>query len=72
MDLALRYNFDAHQLYCINLCRLCLQVITLSDRAAKGDMLLQSAQEGRRNDQCVSTLEWPMIPMPTSSNWSHW
>jgi hypothetical protein len=73
MDLALRYNFDAHQLYCINLCRLYLQVITVSDRATgKGDMLLQSAQKGRHNDQCVSTLEWPMIPMPTSSNWTHW
>ncbi len=73
MDLALQFNFEVQQLYCINLCRLYLQVITVSDiSTAKGDQLLQSAQEGRRNDQCVSTLEWPTIPMPPSSHWSHW
>jgi hypothetical protein len=73
MDTALSFNFNAFQLQCINLCRLYLRVITLSDlTTARGDQLTSYAINGERHPYQTSTLDWPMIPQPPSTFWSHW
>jgi hypothetical protein len=56
MDLAMTFNFNAFQLRCINICRLYLQVIMLS----------------QRNPHQRSSLLWPNIPRPSQSFWQHW
>jgi len=73
IDLALTFNLNADQLKSINLCRLYLQVITVSDITnATGDRLLASAMAGFRDNQRTSTLLWPDIPQPPSSHWNTW
>jgi len=73
MDLALTFNLNADQLKSINLCRLYLQVITVSNITnATGDRLLASAMAGFRDNQRSSTLLWPDIPQPPSSHWNTW
>jgi hypothetical protein len=73
MDLALTFNLNADQLKSINLCRLYLKLITVSDITnATGDRLLASAMAGFRDNQRTSTLLWHDIPQPPSSHWNTW
>jgi hypothetical protein len=73
MDIGLTFNFDSHQLRCINACRMYLQVITLSDVVnAKGDKILFSVIKGQRVASRQSKLLWPSIPRPPQSFWNHW
>ena len=73
MDLALTFNLDDSQLRSINICRLFLQAITVSDLVtAKGDKLLPSVLSGEKELNRVSHLDWPVIPRPPSSCWRTW
>jgi len=70
MDLALTFQLDAFQLRCINMCRLYLQVISVSDLAtARGDKLLSTVLKGQHSMHQKSTLNWPSIPRPPESFW---
>jgi len=71
MEMALRYNFMATQLYILNLCRLHLQVTTLSDITdAAGRRLELDVIEGHRHTQRESTIDWPVIPPPPKAHWN--
>jgi len=57
MNMALRYDYTAIQLYILNQCRLHLQVMTLSDiMDAAGRTLVLDVIEGRRHTQRESTF----------------
>jgi len=68
MDKALTLNLNAYQLKCINICRLFLQVTTISDiTMAVGETIVTCIWEGLRDSSRPSNLLWPNIPRPPSS-----
>jgi hypothetical protein len=59
MDLALSYNLSPKVLQAINICRIYLQVLTLSDiSSANGTTLLSEVLDGQRPLDRSSTLHW--------------
>ncbi len=71
MDLAIQYNFTASDIKQINLCRIYLQVLMLSDiTTANGHRILPCILQGHRDVHRASNLEWPRSERP--QNWSAW
>jgi hypothetical protein len=59
MDVFLQFNFHHKSLAQINLCRIYLQVLSVSDiTSTDGKTLLASAIAGVRDVTCTSTLTW--------------
>ncbi len=72
MDKAIREGFTTQDLQGINMCRMYLQVFTLSDiTTAKGDCLLPEISHDRHL-QRSSPLVWPNIPNPPERFWRMW
>ena len=73
MELAMETGFTTGQLTDINLVRLFLRVVTLSDiSTATGAHLAPEAWEVRTFQDRTSSLEWPRQPQPTSSQRTLW
>jgi hypothetical protein len=73
LDLAITYNLTHQQLYSINICRIYLQVLALSDiTAADGESILPTVMTGIPDMQRKSPLNWPIIPRPPTAFWSQW
>jgi hypothetical protein len=71
MDHALTLNFTPPQLRQINSCRIYLQVLTISDiSTASGTHILPNILRGRRTEDRVSELNWPVTQRP--ANWAAW
>jgi hypothetical protein len=72
MDLAIQYNFTASELKQINLSRIYLQVLTISDiTTVNGHRILPCILQGHRDVHRISTLEWPRSERPQNcSAWS--
>jgi hypothetical protein len=71
MGLAIQYNFTAPELCQINTCRICLQVLTISDiTMANGSLNLPTILQGHQDEQRLSTLNWPKSVRP--HNWTAW
>jgi hypothetical protein len=71
MDLVITLNLSPTQLREINLCRIYLQVLTLSDiLVADGRSLEGEAQAGVRDLSCTSKHSWPNSRCP--KQWGAW
>ncbi len=73
MDLALTFHLTDQQLKSINVCRMYLQVLALSDiTAADGKSILPNILHGICDTQHHSPLNWPNIQRPPPAFWSQW
>ncbi len=73
MELALAYNLTHQQLNSINMSRMYLQVLALSDiTAADGEHILPTVLHGIRDTQRTSPFHWPKNPCPPPAFWSQW
>jgi hypothetical protein len=73
MYVALRFNFSRKSLWQINLCRLYLQVLAISDIvSADGISLLPTTVKGERAFHLASRLYWPQQQRPPAAAWAQW
>jgi hypothetical protein len=71
IDTAMQFNLTMQQLHQINTCQMYLQVITISDiSTADGTRLLPDIIKGKRIEDRVSNLQWPVTCRPTI--WASW
>jgi hypothetical protein len=73
MDMVLQYNFSPNSLRQINMCRLYLQVLAISDIvSADGFSLLPMAVKGERDSHRVGKLHWLQQQCPPDAVWAPW
>jgi len=73
MDYFVNKGLQNKTLESINICRLYLQVITLSNVvAANGQTILPSYKAGHRLSSRVSKLSWPVQGRPPNTEWKVW
>ncbi len=73
MDVVLQFNFSPKSLLQINLYRLYLQVLTISDIvSADGITRLPTTAKGEQAPHRVSSLYWPQQQRPPAAAWAQW
>jgi hypothetical protein len=73
MDCAIQHRYSTYHLRQLNMCKIYLQVITLSDITSANDkIILQGSLFGDKEFDRPSTLLWPFQPCLPESAWNTW